>query len=62
MGIPLDDVAESWYQRLHSLRVIWQDDNEPFKRRRKALLLWDEMCQRMQGITNILLLRSMVVC
>ena len=45
--------ANVWYQRVHKLRIIWQDSKEDEKRRIKAFLLWDIMKNRVMKLVPI---------
>ena len=45
--------ADVWYQRVHKLAVIWQDDNETDKRKWKAFSLWSKMANRVLLLVGI---------
>lgn len=47
------EVANIWYQRVHRLREVWQDENETTERKEKAFKLWDTMKNRVLMLTQI---------
>jgi len=44
------EFADIWYQRVHRLREVWQDENEPTERKEKALMLWTIMYKRVMAL------------
>lgn len=34
------EVADIWYQRIHKIREVWQDESTPQEKRVKAFKLW----------------------
>lgn len=45
--------ADIWYQRAHTLREVWQNEEETDKRRAKAFKLWAVMLNRVMKIASI---------
>lgn len=51
----LEEVGDIWYQRLHKVRVIWQDEKLATvapERCLKAYNIWRELCNRVLFITH----------
>ena len=47
------EFADIWYQRVHRLLEVWQDENETAERKEKAFRLWDIMKNRVLKLTQI---------
>ena len=47
------EFADIQYQRTHSLRYIWQSNNEPMSRKTKAFRLWGIMFKRMLKLNQL---------
>lgn len=48
------EFSDIWYQRVHQLRAIWQNDNETTNERRlKAFILWQLMVNRVLKLSQI---------
>lgn len=47
------EMADIWYQRLHKVREIWQDDLQPEARKDKAFKIWYQLYNRMMAVTQI---------
>lgn len=48
-----NEFADIWYQRVHQLREIWQNENEIFDRKSKSYILWLHMVKRVMHLTQI---------
>lgn len=47
------EFSENWYQRVHKLRRVWQNETETQKRKEKAFKLWQIMTQRILYLASI---------
>ena len=47
------EFADIWYQRVHALRRVWQESNEPIEKKVKAFKLWGIMVGRVLELTNM---------
>ncbi len=47
------DFADIWYQRVHALRRVWQESDEPIERKVRAFKLWGIMFKRVLKLNQI---------
>ena len=47
------EFADTWYQRTHRLRDVWQNKRETDERRAKAFTLWLIMFDRVMKLVQI---------
>lgn len=47
------EFADVWYQRVHKLRAVWQDESKPIAQRGKAYALFQIMVSRVLKLHSI---------